>query len=510
MKKFIKDDHYELDSINKTNTNLMYSTQYNNNDEEQDDILKKLGEITSDEDEKSFDYPIEFNRTKTIFCNNYNGDINQLLQENFAINRNTIACSERKEQKSDKEKQNNNQNERTLNKTFSVQKFSFKNKLLTVNFAENQKNSENHEKLIKKLEKIEMLIKKYNINLEKDSVIKKFINFLKKNKNTDISLLSEKINDLLDFIIDLLEYIKKGNNEIQNQSRELLNINRSSVNIKMTKSSNNVKEQKQQNTINKLQNEIKMKDKEIGELLNKINSKKSQLEIDSKNNTNEILSLRKDKAELSNKIVVLQKQITKLESNNQILEDRMSKYVLEKTSKSGSSVNQIKKSSTLTSFNNLKKNSWDNNEKNKVNEKNNALKKLNLSMINLLKEINNYLCLYDSFLNKECGITKNQSNIAKNLNCWIDLNHLMEENKMKNLCTDFMRNMDKIYNKIQEFLGDKNKEKGICERISVNTTLSQEKKRNDFRKGVNMSENIYNIKCKKKQGMVSLNYEDKK
>ena len=507
MEKLNNDEHYDQDSINHTKTDLICSNQNNNsNEEETDDILKKLGELTLDEDEKSFDYPIEFNRTKTIFSNNYNGDIKQLLHENFAINNNTIAFTDRKEQKSDKKQTRNKEKIRTLKKTFSVQKFSFRNELASKNNLGTLKNSENHEKIIKKLNKIETVIKEHNINLEKVIIIRKFINLLKNNKNIDISHLSEKINDLLDFILDLLEYIKKENLEIKNQSKELLNISRSSANIKCIKPPIG----KQQTIINKLQNEIKIKDKEIGELLNKINSNKNQIENDSKNNINEILSLRKDKTELSNKILTLQKQITKLESNNQLLEDRISKFVLQKTSKAGSTGIPIKIRNTINSSTILKNNNLDTNEKNKINEKYNALKKLNFSMINLLKEINKYICLYDSFLNKECGITKNQSNITKNLNCWIDLNHLMEENKMKNLCDDFMRNMDKIYNKIEQFLSEKSNEKGINGRNSVNFNISRERTMTKATKGMSIDKEIKENKNKKKQMRTNLSFADKK
>ena len=89
-----------------------------------------------------------------------------------------------------------------------------------------------------------------------------------------------------------------------------------------------------------------------------------------------------------------------------------------------------------------------------VNEKYNLSKKLNMNLIDLLKEINNLLCFYDSFLNKENGINKNKNlgNNIKNLINFMDINALIDENKTKNFHNEFMRNAEIVFNKMEEFI----------------------------------------------------------
>ena len=88
-------------------------------------------------------------------------------------------------------------------------------------------------------------------------------------------------------------------------------------------------------------------------------------------------------------------------------------------------------------------------------------------MIDLLKEINNMLCYYDSFLNKEFGMNKNMQNLAKNLINFMDINGLNEEKKMKMFTNDFMRNMDIVFKKIEEYIKETNKNKDNKLNINV-------------------------------------------
>ena len=96
----------------------------------------------------------------------------------------------------------------------------------------------------------------------------------------------------------------------------------------------------------------------------------------------------------------------------------------------------------------------------KLNEKYNLIKKLikklNMNLLDLLKEINNFLCLYDSVLNKEFGMnkTKNKNlfNNTKSLINNMDINILIDENKTKTFCNEFMRNVEIIYNKLDEYI----------------------------------------------------------
>ena len=136
--------------------------------------------------------------------------------------------------------------------------------------------------------------------------------------------------------------------------------------------------------------------------------------------------------------------------------------------------------------------------KNKLNDKFNISKKLNLNLISLLKEINNMICLYDSFLNKECGGNKNMSNLVKNLNNLMDVNSLNEDNTMKMVSKDFMRNMDKVYKKLEDFIKEvnsKNNSRPFAKNNSSNKVIIKKEKKNSESKNnlVNNPKNIKNV-----------------
>ena len=112
----------------------------------------------------------------------------------------------------------------------------------------------------------------------------------------------------------------------------------------------------------------------------------------------------------------------------------------------------------------------------KLNEKYNLSKKLNMSLLNLLKEINNLLCFYDSFINKENGIIKNKNlgNNIKNLVNSMDINDLLEENKTKNFHNEFMRNAEIVFKKMEEFInGINNKNDKGLNKINKNNTNNE-------------------------------------
>ena len=292
--------------------------------------------------------------------------------------------------------------------------------------------------------------------------LKKIINNLLINKN-NINVLYETLNQLLEFIIDILNSIKSNR----------------------TKSNNKIGNEK---IILKLKNELKEKEKNLGEIIN--NSRYEQEKLNEIINTNniDITYLKKENKELMGKLAVYQKQLIKIESNNEILEEKMNKIIIEKTNKSINSSTSVRSSFVENNFNKPDNSINKHNETNidsfnmtqplpqryiapseqnknmninKLNEKYNLSKKLNMNLIELLKEINNLLCFYDSFLNKENGINKNKNlgNNIKNLINFMDINALIDENKTKNFHNEFMRNAEIIFNKMEEFIKNINNQK---------------------------------------------------
>jgi hypothetical protein len=312
--------------------------------------------------------------------------------------------------------------------------------------------------LLKNMKEIDSKIKKKDL--------KKIINSLIINKNNE-DYIYETLIQILEFISDILNWIK-------------LHKNKSNYKVGNEK------------IILKLKNELKDKEKQIGEILN--NSKQAQDKLKEIINTNNIdlTNLKKENKEVLNKLISYQRQLSKIESNKEILEEKINKIIIEKTSKSINSSTSIRSAfiennlnkQKLDNANNITINSDESkidplnmtqpipqryippSEQNKniniskLNEKYNLLKKLNMNLLDLLKEINNFLCLYDSVLNKEFGIhkekNKNLFNNIKSLVNNMDINILIEENKAKTFCNEFMRNVELIYNKMDEYIKQKN------------------------------------------------------
>ena len=78
-------------------------------------------------------------------------------------------------------------------------------------------------------------------------------------------------------------------------------------------------------------------------------------------------------------------------------------------------------------------------------------RKLNLSLINLLKEIHKILGVYDFSLNK-VNIEESQINTITNLNNMIESSILIDTDKMNKFQKSFLGNMDKILKKIDNLI----------------------------------------------------------
>ena len=490
---------------NKISSNLDFD-----NDQETDDILTKLDNLSDISDDKSFDSPIIFNRTKP-FYNGTKTDVKQLLTETFITNKNNnknkkkiinnFSTLRNKNIKNLRSKSllnikinNTIQNNKIPNchkvhkKNVNIVKMpeivrynSISNYNILPSINENMNENKNNynineiNEINKKIEKIISLIKDMKCIDKKiknsNKILDKINNEIKKNN------LLELVKELLDYIIEILISIKNKKEKINNKV----------VNEKITL---------------KLQNELKEKDKEIGELINKTNSEKEKLEKNFKSNNTEIINLRKQNNDLTNKILNLQKHLSKLEENNIMLEERINRLIIEKTSKTINSSTSLK-STFISSGYKMESPSLDtsyitqkyipqcDNIKSinqKLNEKYNISKKLNLNLIDLLKEINNMLCYYDSFLNKECGANKNISNLIKNMITSMDINNLSEDKKMKIVANEYMRNMEIIFKKIEEFIKNVN-DNSINSELKHFITVKHSFSRVAIKKDKNIKEN---------------------
>ena len=487
-------------------------------DAEMDDIFSKLGTLSPSD---SFDSPIILNRNKSFF-NDFQANIPHTLKRNasnqflnykshFKLN-NTVARTKKidlynndylyktekrnlKTNKIIKTKSKNYTKNNILNRHIKLKssdyllrnlnrkndrnfKSNFKENInnnnnlpiISENIKDNQINKENEKIININIQNIILLIKEMkevDYKLKKKD-IKKIINNLLINKN-NINVLLETLNQLLEYIIDIL-------NSIKNNS---------------TKSNTKIGNEK---IILKLKNELKEKEKNLGEIINNAGYEQEKLKEIINTNNIDITYLKKENKELMSKLAAYQKQLIKIESNNEILEEKMNKIIIEKTNKSINSSTSVRSSfiennfnkqildnsinrhneSNIDSFNMTQplpqryiapSEQSKNMNMNKLNEKYNLSKKLNMNLLDLLKEINNLLCFYDSFLNKENGINKNKNlgNNIKNLINFMDINALIDENKTKNFYNEFMRNAGIVFNKMEEFI------KGINNKTNKNS-----------------------------------------
>ena len=475
----------------------------NDNDKETDDILTKLGNLSLTSDDKSFYSPIIFNRTKSFVKGDNNDspkllydeeDNSNILNDNYVSRTKTVKREKRpktiftkkknkklnkvrakstlkirKKSNIQKELQSINLNEDittlfrnntiyTLKSGNNIYNNTNSNKRLTDmgdNLIKNKSYNKKFDRINIKISDIALLIKEMKfIDKKYNKIIN---NYLFKNKETNLDNIFESISELLDYIIEILnsiQYYIKNENKKANEK------------------------------ILKFQKEIKEKDKQVIELINKINLEKMKFEKTSNSNNIETINLRKQNKDLNYKIFYLQKHISKLELNNETLEEKLNQFILDKIKTKINSSNSIKCTCITNNFSNIEHPSFDqnyllqkrssfNDNNHKLNDKFNIYRKINFNLIDLLKKINNTLCYYDSLINKECGIIKNMQNVVKNLTKFIDINELIEEKKMAMMANEFMRNMDIIFTKIEKFIKEINKNNSLdIKYIPLNKYLS--------------------------------------
>ena len=292
------------------------------------------------------------------------------------------------------------------------------------------------------------------VNSKYYNSIIKFKNYLK-----DEILLTnyfEHFNDLFNLIIELIFIIKK-----EGEKNDLNNRNNQKNGI-----------------ILKLEKEINNKNRQIELLLNKLKVEQQKVQKNSKDNNNELVVLQKENKELYYQLGLYKNYIKRINNNNIALEEQLNNIILEKINKRPISV----KNKFFSSFNNQTINMNNNININNINRVYNSnsehiiinkpfqeisnsinykkankdeisiqFRRLNLSLINLLKEINKILSVYDLSLNK-LNIEDSQINTITNLNNMIESSILINYDKMNAFQKSFLGNMDKILNKIDNVI----------------------------------------------------------
>ena len=322
---------------------------------------------------------------------------------------------------------------------------------------ENKENNENNKRDMLKL-KIDNILT--SLRLLEIKVNSKYYNSIIKCKNylKDEFLLSnyfEPFNDLFNLIIELIFIIKK-----ESEKNEI----------------NNIKNQKN-GIILKLEKEINNKDKQIEGLLNKLKVEQQKAQKNSKDNNNELIILQKENKELYYQLGLYKNYIKRINNDNIALEEQLNNIILEKISKRPISV----KNKFFSNINNQTINMNNNININNINgiynpnqehiiinepykdincinykkinkdETSMQFRKLNLNLINLLKEINKILGVYDISLNK-VNLEETQINSITNLNNMIESSILIDSDKMNKLEKSFLGNMDKILKKIDNLI----------------------------------------------------------
>ena len=425
------------DNIN--NKELLIKKELNNSEINETDFIMNQLELLTFTEDKSFDDPTLLQKSRTNIKNG-----NKELINNLYLNI----------QKENESKSNNYLNIESIeyNGDYNNKKDILKLKI---------------DNIITSLRLLEIKVNnKYYIS------ILKFKNYLK-----DENLLTnyfEHFNDLFNLIIELIFIIKKE-------------IEKTDI--------NNIKNQKN-GIILKLEKEINNKDKQIEGLLNKLKIEQQKAQKNSKDNNNELIILQKENKELYYQLGLYKNYIKKIDNNNIALEEQLNNIILEKISKRPESVKNkflanINKQ-TINMNNNININNINGiynsnsghiifNESNKdinfinykkINKDETSMqfRKLNLSLINLLKEINKILSVYDITLNK-ANIEDSQTNIITNLSNMIESSILINNDKMNKFHKSFLGNMDKILNKIDNII-----------KLSKNNILIKKKENINFQR----------------------------
>ena len=162
-------------------------------------------------------------------------------------------------------------------------------------------------------------------------------------------------------------------------------------------------------------------------------------------------------------------KIRKIEADNKALQNKLRLYFYEKENRSNYSTNITNEKNNILNNININTNSnINNNNTNKDNNTNNnqeefkinnekylLIKRLNMSLVYLLKDINKNICKYDFSLNKIINEIQENNYEIEDLDKNIETNILIDKNNCKTLCKNFLFNMDVVNNKIIDILKHK-------------------------------------------------------
>ena len=417
---------------------------------ESEDILKKLENLNFSE-ETSFEMPQKvFEPLSKNIPKEIKNEKQDIKKEKEKLSKYDLITENKEETIN-----NNNKNDIFFNYSNSnnINDINNNDDLLLKDNIDNKKELTEYT-LKEKLNRICLSLQGYTLKPKCYESLNNFIPFIPKIQKE----LYQPLDSIFDVFIELLYRMKEEFNVKENLINKLNNI--SVINDGYDKK------------LLKLKKEIKDKDKEIGSLINKINFEKDKIKDNSKSKILEINSLKKENQNLNNRLTLYKNKIRKIEADNKALQNKLRLYFFEKENRANYStnVNTEKNINTNLNNNNINNNIGNkiiNNNANKDNKNNQEefkinndkyllIKRLNMSLVYLLKDINKNICKYDFSLNKIINDEIEGKNYEiEDLDDNIETNILIDKNNCKNLCKNFLFNMDVVNNKIIDILKHK-------------------------------------------------------
>ena len=450
-------DDYDLEINNNHENNYQINNkkddsldQYFNpieDSHESEDILKKLDNLNFSE-ETSFEMPQKTFEPLTQ---------NIPKQKDKKINNNNIKQKEKLSKEDliteNKDEHNIYKDDINYNNINNIENDN-NDQFLLNNNNENNKKELTEYSLKEKLNRICLSLQGYTLKPKCYENLNNFIQYL-----PNISKeLYQPIDSIFDVFIELLFRMKEEFNVKENLIQKLNNL--SVINDGYDKK------------LLKLKKEIKDKDKEIGSLINKMTFEKDKIKDNSKSKILEINSLKKENQNLNNRLTLYKNKIRKIEADNKTLQNKLRLYFYEKENRINYMTNNNNEKNNTNNNNNVINNINNNNNINKEskndnknnnqeefkinNEKYLLIKRLNMSLVYLLKDINKNICKYDFSLNKIINDEIQGNNYEiDDLDENIETNILIDKNNCKTLCKNFLFNMDVVNNKIIDILKHK-------------------------------------------------------
>ena len=450
-------DDYDLEINNNHENNYQINNkkddsldQYFNpieDSHESEDILKKLDNLNFSE-ETSFEMPQKTFEPLTQ---------NIPKQKDKKINNNNIKEKEKLSKEDliteNKDEHNIYKDDINYNNINNIDNDN-NDQFLLNNNNENNKKELTEYSLKEKLNRICLSLQGYTLKPKCYENLNNFIQYLPKISKE----LYQPIDSIFDVFIELLFRMKEEFNVKENLIQKLNNL--SVINDGYDKK------------LLKLKKEIKDKDKEIGSLINKMTFEKDKIKDNSKSKILEINSLKKENQNLNNRLTLYKNKIRKIEADNKTLQNKLRLYFYEKENRINYMTNNNNEKNNTNNNNNVINNINNNNNINKEskndnknnnqeefkinNEKYLLIKRLNMSLVYLLKDINKNICKYDFSLNKIINDEIQGNNYEiDDLDENIETNILIDKNNCKTLCKNFLFNMDVVNNKIIDILKHK-------------------------------------------------------